>query len=100
MTAPDWWADAACRDQPAHLFFPPSGNPHASYNKARVFCQMCSVRVECLDTAMRLEIPGEARHGMWGGRTPRERDRIARNRRLWHRFGLTTRPATPFRPTR
>jgi WhiB family redox-sensing transcriptional regulator len=85
MPHPDWWADAACRDHPKDLFFPPPGTPSSSYAQARAICSSCSVRHECLVVALHYEARPDVpyRYGMWGGYTPRERDRLAESRRWW-----------------
>lgn len=80
---------AACLHMP-HLFF----NPHVCdsecdgpdgctagrqeqgryerIRRARELCASCPVTSECLEYAMTLEI----KHGMWGGHTERQRQRL------------------------
>ena len=72
---PDWFDSAACRNLPSSMFFtnnnysrPDSREEHA----AKQVCHTCPVRVECLAFGL------EERHGIWGGRTPRERRHIRR----------------------
>lgn len=45
--------------------------------RAIAACETCPVRADCLDHAIAI---GE-RHGIWGGHTPRQRERLARDRR-------------------
>ncbi len=73
-----WRVQAACRDHPNgdQLFFPPGPDP--DYEPAKAVCRRCPVMADCLTHAL---AAGE-RHGCWGGRTPKERERIARRRRL------------------
>ena len=70
------WRDrAACEGMGCDLFFPePTAIPgvqgwRTSYDAAKVICDRCPVRQECLEEALRYH---EA-HGMWGGLTPRQR---------------------------
>lgn len=46
LTAPDWWADAACRGVGPSLFFPYRGEPT---EEAKAVCDGCKARVECLE---------------------------------------------------
>lgn len=69
------WSDqAACRGVPdPDLFFPAKGESTA---EAKAVCAGCPVRAECLDYALRWRID----HGIWGGLSTRERQRIERGR--------------------
>ena len=72
---PPWMRHGACVDSHPDLFFPDEKST-AAYDDARAVCAVCVVRVACLEYAL-------ARHerfGMWGGTTPRERLRLARQR--------------------
>jgi hypothetical protein len=78
----EWRDNAECRDvrDPA-IFFPdiPSGDVRSFYwNKARQFCDVCTVRVECLMSELPHEEITGRRNGMWGGLTPKERDEYVR----------------------
>ena len=80
----EWYEQAACAGQPSALFFP--GDPdrrggHQDYKPGQKFCAVCPVAKECLAYALASEKPGERRAGLWGGMTPRDRDRYARARR-------------------
>jgi WhiB family redox-sensing transcriptional regulator len=70
------WQDLAnCRGANADLFFPERG---ASTRTAKSICRACSVRVECLEFAIR---NGE-KFGIWGGLSERERRKIRRERQI------------------
>jgi len=72
----EWKKDAACKDlADSNIFFPPEPitTPRA-WDKAREFCQECTVKKTCLDYALEHEAPGFRRYGMFGGMTPKERD--------------------------
>ena len=70
-----WYADAACRGMAAEIFFPQRGQVTTT---AKVVCDSCFVRVECLEAS--LTSPPE-KFGIWGGLSERERRRVrhARN---------------------
>lgn len=70
-----WPVQAACRGEPEETFFPQSGGP--VYRQARQICARCPVRRECLDDALRVELPS-LRFGMRAGLTPDERDAVGR----------------------
>lgn len=76
-----WRQRAACAGMPADLFYPSGGNEMEARGgsslyppAARAACAECPVATECLVHAV---IDGE-RHGMWGGKSPRERRPIRR----------------------
>jgi WhiB family redox-sensing transcriptional regulator len=77
VTPPDWQAGAACRvavgagTATADLWF--SVDKVAQAAAARI-CGDCPVRVECLAWALQ---HGEE-HGVWGGRTEKQRRAIQR----------------------
>lgn len=73
---PDWMEHAACIDADPALFFPSSGQPSAP---AKAICRTCPVRFECLEYALVHETTSKG-HGVWGGTTGQERDRIRRRR--------------------
>lgn len=64
-----WESRAACADKPQDWFFPAVGELHAA---AKAVCARCPVRRECLTFAL---TNGE-QHGVWGGLTPGERQRL------------------------
>lgn len=66
-----WREDAACRDRDPDLFFPEGtmGPARSQADQAKLVCQSCPVRKQCLDFALRKGIG----HGIWGGTTVDER---------------------------
>ncbi len=72
-----WLGQAACKGAPQHIFYPTRGDTGA-YKQARTVCARCPVRAECLDDALER---GEL-HGMWGGKSERERKKMRRARKL------------------
>lgn len=75
LGVPDWMDNAACKGKPAAVFFGPdligSGSNGKAWNtqQAKAICAGCDVRDEC----ERFAIAENILHGIWGGRTPRER---------------------------
>lgn len=79
MNRAEWMGRAACRDLDPALFFPQrnemddkAGNEYAP--EARAACAGCPVAAECLMYALN---NGE-RHGLWGGKSPKQRRTIRR----------------------
>jgi WhiB family redox-sensing transcriptional regulator len=74
-----WRVDAACREQDTELFFPvgPTSEVDAATALARAVCERCPVSDACLHDALTLRIE----HGIWGGTTPQEREKLVRERR-------------------
>lgn len=72
----EWQEQADCRNKPTAWWFPEhevSDKSASYYTNARVVCNGCSVRDECLEYAMRREKNERWRFGMSGGLTPHER---------------------------
>jgi hypothetical protein len=67
---PDWWDLAACKPLDTDLFF-----NRFTVGAAVEVCETCPVKDLCLWWCMRSEPIGQ-RHGVFGGKTPVERDRI------------------------
>lgn len=69
-TGAGWHHRAACLDEDPELFFPVGTSPEAveQTREAKIVCDGCPVRVECLAWALAL---GE--QGVWGGTTDDER---------------------------
>jgi len=64
------WQDYAnCVGVNPDLMFPERG---ASTSEAKAICAGCVVREECLEYALAASI----KHGIWGGKSERERRRI------------------------
>lgn len=72
-TGDDWWNDGLCAQTDPEAFFPEKG---ASTREAKATCARCPVAAECLEDALRRD----ERFGVWGGRSPRERQQIKRQR--------------------
>ena len=69
----DWTEFAACREVGGDAWFPEIGE---NTPLPKQICKTrCSVRAECLDYAMRLELGKchSIRHGLFGGMSPGER---------------------------
>ena len=71
--------EAACRGPESALFFPPDvpepqGGRDAREARAKRSATRATVRMECLDYALRIREP----HGIWGGLTESERRLHAR----------------------
>ncbi len=69
-----WQERARCRDLDVEMFFPEKGR---AARAAKRVCMECPVRAECLEYALRRR----ETEGVWGGLTPTERRRLARERR-------------------
>jgi WhiB family transcriptional regulator, redox-sensing transcriptional regulator len=70
----DWMARGKCRELPPAVFFPSDG---LGVQVAQRICAECPVAETCLEYALANRID----HGVWGGRSERERRRILRRRR-------------------
>lgn len=77
----NWTDDAACIGLDTELFFVDRGQGSTSeMHTIFKMCKKCPVKDECLEEAMRIEKHYGTRHGIWGGKTPTERNLIARDR--------------------
>jgi WhiB family redox-sensing transcriptional regulator len=65
--------DRACKDVGTEVFFPVDVTGVAN---AKAICEGCPIRSLCLDYA----IEHNEEHGVWGGKSERERKRL---RRVW-----------------
>lgn len=73
---PEWTVDALCAEVGGDLWFPePSDN--VSARQAKSVCRRCPVTSECLSLAL---ANGE-RFGIFGGLSPRQRQRLASRER-------------------
>ena len=70
-----WRQQARCRGVDPAVFYPVSDEDEAS--EAKEICGECPVREPCLEYALTVR----EKHGVWGGRTERERRRLVRQRR-------------------
>lgn len=60
-----------------NVFFPETTVGVSSsgiYNDAIKVCELCPVAKKCLAYAMEIETNDVRRYGVWGGKTPRERE--------------------------
>lgn len=74
-----WQQDAACAGNDPEAWFPlESGRNRAEVAYAKSICATCPARNPCAEYA----IESGERHGVWGGLTVRDRDRIRRQRGL------------------
>jgi WhiB family redox-sensing transcriptional regulator len=71
----DWMAMGKCREVAPAVFFPSDG---LGVQAAQKICADCPVSDACLEYALTNRID----HGVWGGRSERERRRILRRRRV------------------
>lgn len=71
LARPGWQADAACRGLDPDLFFPGQGE---ATSEIKAVCASCPVQEECLLYALGLR----EQHGIWGGRSERERRKMRR----------------------
>lgn len=69
-----WAKDGDCRKVDAGLFFPEVG---IGVNQAKAVCEDCRVEEECLEFALATE----QKHGVWGGKSERERKKIIKERK-------------------
>jgi WhiB family redox-sensing transcriptional regulator len=67
----EWQERALCAQTDPEAFFPEKGG---STREAKLICQGCEVRAECLEYALVFD----ERFGIWGGLSERERRRLKR----------------------
>ena len=68
-----WMAGAACKGADINLFFPEPGD-HGSITAAKLICAVCPVRETCETHFI------DEHHGVFGGRTPSERQNMRTGR--------------------
>src|SRR4051812_12233336 len=77
----DWQRQAACRDVPVELFFPPDEERGPARRRrieaARAVCARCPVRTPCRDFAR----SADERYGIWGGESEEDRRSLRAARR-------------------
>ena len=79
-----WYDRARCKGMDSEIFFPdiPVGLNHRGvFDEAVKVCGLCSVRRECLTLAMQAETNDIRRYGVFGGKTPRQRDTLGDNKK-------------------
>jgi WhiB family redox-sensing transcriptional regulator len=69
-----WRLEALCAETDPEAFFPEKGG---STREAKRVCTGCTVRAECLESAL----TNDERFGIWGGLSERERRRLRLQRR-------------------
>lgn len=82
----EWTAQAACRAADPDALFVQG----AAQNRAKLICQGCVVRTECLADAL----DNRVEFGVWGGMTERERRALLRRRpqvTSWRHLLITAR---------
>ena len=75
----NWRKLARCEGMDLKIFFPEKGS-RAAYAEARRICEECPVVDECLESAIALEVGTNYLFGMYGGKNPKERERLRRAR--------------------
>lgn len=76
-TLPPVFENAECKSVDVDIFFakdpdePGYKNSDSEYKEARKICMGCPYRVECAEWGIKNEI-----YGMWGGLSPRERQKL------------------------
>lgn len=71
-----WAHRGKCYGEDPDIWFPSDGD---GVRKAQRICATCPVKTQCLEYALENNID----HGIWGGKSERERRRIRRIRRRW-----------------
>lgn len=80
----DWRDDAACRDYPTELFFPPKGKRDPRFGfavdqvtdqikEAKRICMSCPVLQDCRDYILSEKRQYTDDYGIFGGWTPEDR---------------------------
>lgn len=67
-----WMMDALCTEIGGDIFYSPPDDGGLSVRQAKRVCRLCKVQEDCL----RYALEHEEVHGVWGGKSPRERHRI------------------------
>lgn len=77
----EWETQAACRGLGPDLFFPTDPvTTERAYDRGKAFCRLCDVRDKCLAMALKAEETNPYRYGLFGGMTPKERERHVQKR--------------------
>lgn len=74
-TPQPWMASALCAQVDGDLWFPEQGD-HQSARDAKATCRRCPVINDCL----RFALDQAPREGIWGGLTPKERNKVSPRR--------------------
>jgi WhiB family redox-sensing transcriptional regulator len=70
------WTEVAECAKPGSTYMYPSKTDSIGIQRAKSLCAACPVRGECLTEAMRIN----EQHGIWGGLTADERNKLRSNR--------------------
>ena len=65
----------------ANIFFPEVLGDQKNgliWEEAKMICQDCPVKIDCLKSELPYEQASGRRNGVWGGMTPKERDQYVR----------------------
>ena len=73
----EWMARGKCKEVAPDIFFPSDG---MGVQVAQRICAECPVAEACLEYALEERVD----HGVWGGKSERERRRMLRRRRVGH----------------
>ena len=73
----NWMEKSACIDVSPDVFFPSDG---VGVIVAKSICDNCLVSESCLEYALQNQID----HGVWGGRSERQRRKILKEKRVKH----------------
>ena len=79
----DWMRNSKCHPDDGITWFPEQGQRHLTI-EAKKFCADCPVKQRCLDWALNNEIM----YGVWGGRSPKERETTLHSRKYKAKMGL------------
>lgn len=79
----DWMRNSKCHPDDGITWFPEQGQRHLTI-QAKKFCADCPVKQRCLDWALNNEIM----YGVWGGRSPKERETNLYAREYRTKMGL------------
>jgi hypothetical protein len=72
-----WRAEAACKGHPTSWWFPERGGSNAAIKRAVAICNSCTVKDDCLESALvRFE------QGIWGGINIRDRRELRDKRQI------------------
>ena len=77
-----WMKGAICRAWDPEEWFSETGHYGPANAKALALCGMCNVQADCLEYA----IGNRIAFGIWGGRTPQQRARLAGLKRYQSRW--------------
>ncbi len=76
----EWGNRALCSEVDPETFFPEKGASQQA-KAAKMVCELCEVRIECLEYALK----NDEAYGIWGGLSPRQR-RSLKTRRSSRRY--------------